>query len=174
MLRLLLYDYQRATRYYTIYRTFKNWSSDDFTTILLEKLRLLDTTIPEPVTTIPAGTLRLLLTSIGYRAKARKEMRREPPMVPRRPPRSCCWTDPLGVALASNPQTVGADPAGFAWSVVCCTVLHGSITGAHPYIHYYNMVAVLACIASGVALVSGTCWRRCAAVTCSSVSYVVL
>nr|DAM16142.1 MAG TPA: hypothetical protein [Caudoviricetes sp.] len=32
-LRLLLYDYQRATRYYTIYSTFKNWSSDDFTTI---------------------------------------------------------------------------------------------------------------------------------------------
>lgn len=45
------------------------------------------TTIPEAVTTIPAGTLRLLLTSIGYRAKARKEMRRKPPMVPRRPPR---------------------------------------------------------------------------------------
>ena len=32
-LRLLLYDYQRTTRYYTIYRTFKQWSSDDFTTI---------------------------------------------------------------------------------------------------------------------------------------------
>nr|DAT83087.1 MAG TPA: hypothetical protein [Caudoviricetes sp.] len=30
------------------------------------------TTISEPVTTIPAGTLRLLLTSISYRAKARK------------------------------------------------------------------------------------------------------
>nr|DAK97452.1 MAG TPA: hypothetical protein [Caudoviricetes sp.] len=38
-------------------------------TILLEKLRLL-------ATTIPAGTLRLLLTSISYRAKARKELRR--------------------------------------------------------------------------------------------------
>ena len=34
------------------------------------------TTIPEPVTTIPAGTLRLLLALIGYRAKARKELRR--------------------------------------------------------------------------------------------------
>nr|DAL31082.1 MAG TPA_asm: hypothetical protein [Caudoviricetes sp.] len=34
------------------------------------------TTIPEAVTTIPAGTLRLLLTSISYRAKARKEIRR--------------------------------------------------------------------------------------------------
>lgn len=34
MLRLLLYDYQWIARYYTIYRTFKQWSSDDFTTIL--------------------------------------------------------------------------------------------------------------------------------------------
>lgn len=32
-LRLLLCDYQRTVRYYTIYRTFKSWSSDDFTTI---------------------------------------------------------------------------------------------------------------------------------------------
>nr|DAQ31028.1 MAG TPA: hypothetical protein [Caudoviricetes sp.] len=34
MLRLLLCDYQRAAHYYTIYRTFKWKSSDDFTTIL--------------------------------------------------------------------------------------------------------------------------------------------
>ena len=33
MLRLLLYDYQQTTRYYTIYRTSKCLSSDDFTTI---------------------------------------------------------------------------------------------------------------------------------------------
>nr|DAT88824.1 MAG TPA: hypothetical protein [Caudoviricetes sp.] len=33
-LRLLLCDYQRIARYYTIYRTFKNWPSDDFTIIL--------------------------------------------------------------------------------------------------------------------------------------------
>lgn len=33
MLRLLLYDYLWTARYYTIYRTFKRWSSDDFTTI---------------------------------------------------------------------------------------------------------------------------------------------
>ena len=31
--QLLLYDYQRTVYYYTIYRTFKSWSSDDFTTI---------------------------------------------------------------------------------------------------------------------------------------------
>ena len=33
-IRLLHYDYQRTVRYYTIYRTFKRRSSDDFTTIL--------------------------------------------------------------------------------------------------------------------------------------------
>lgn len=32
-LRLLLYGYQWTYRYYTIYGTFKRWSSDDFTTI---------------------------------------------------------------------------------------------------------------------------------------------
>jgi hypothetical protein len=94
----------------------------------------LATTIPEAVTTISAGTLRLLLTSISYRAKARKELRRKPPMVPRRPPRPCCW----------------ADPAGLAWSAICRTVWHGFITGAplHPYIPYYNRAAVLTCAAS--------------------------
>nr|DAJ91132.1 MAG TPA: hypothetical protein [Caudoviricetes sp.] len=62
------------------------------------KLRLLSTTIPEAVTTIPAGTLRLLLTSISYRAKARKEVRREPSMVPRRPLLDCPagWSVPAG------------------------------------------------------------------------------
>ena len=33
MLRLLLCDYQRIVRYYTIYWIFKGWSYDDFTTI---------------------------------------------------------------------------------------------------------------------------------------------
>ena len=110
-------------------------------------------------TTISAGTLRLLLTSIGYRAKARKELRREPPMVPRRPPRLCRWTAPPGgvyradpvqvetltpqrvrrvctadsvSALASDLRTVGVDPAGLAWSVIRCTVWHGSIIGGAP------------------------------------------
>nr|DAN21064.1 MAG TPA: hypothetical protein [Caudoviricetes sp.] len=91
-LRLLLCDYQWTARYYTIYRTFKGWPSDDFTTIL----RLL-------ATTIPAGTLRLLLISISYRAKARKEMRRKPPMVPRRPPRPCYWTAPPGRGCQTDP-----------------------------------------------------------------------
>lgn len=178
-------------------------------------------------TTIPAGALRLLLTSISYRAKARKELRRKPPVVPRRPPRPCCWTarrvegasrctltadrcqiasrrawevsrprraDPVQVetqtpqqvrrvctadtlsALASDPQRVGADPAGLAWSAVCCIVWRGPITGAplRPYIPYYNRAAALACTTSGVALVSGTRWRCYGAVIRSNVAQTVL
>lgn len=61
MIQLLLCDYQRTVRCYTIYRTFKRWSSDGFTTIL----RL-------SATTIPAGALRLLLTFIGIGRKPEK------------------------------------------------------------------------------------------------------
>ena len=92
-------------------------------------LRLFHDYQPGEVTTIPAGTLRLLLTSIGYRAKARKEIRRKPPMVPRRPPRPCCWTALPGELCRAEPL--------------------------RPYIPYYNRAAVLTCIASGVAVVSG-------------------
>ena len=55
-------------------------------------------------------------------------------------------------ALASNPQAAGDDPAGFAWSVAW---IHNSGAPMHHYILYYNRAAVLACTASGVALVSG-------------------
>lgn len=67
-------------------RLFGDDSQENATTITLRLL----------ATTIPAEALRLLLTSISYRAKARKEMRRKPSMVPRRPPRSCCWIAPPG------------------------------------------------------------------------------
>lgn len=88
--------------------------------------------------------------------------------------RRVCTADTLS-ALASDLQTVGADPAGLTWSVMCCTVWYGSITGAHryPYIHYYNRAAVLTCTASGVAVVSSTRWRCCGAVMRSSVAQVV-
>ena len=102
MLRLSACDHQRTARYYTIYRTFKQWSSDDFTTILrLFSIRLLciyTYNYGYYATTIRRERLRLLLTSVSYRAKARKEMRREPPMVPRRLPcqgktscQACTW-----------------------------------------------------------------------------------
>lgn len=60
--------------------------SDYRASFSLKGERLFDGGSQENATTIPAGTLRLLLTSIGYRAKARKEIRRKPSMVPRRPP----------------------------------------------------------------------------------------
>ena len=152
MLRLLLCDYQRAARYYTIYRTFKQRSSDDFTTIL----RLL-------ATTIPAGTLRLLLTSIGYRATARKEMRREPPMVPRRARAAGLPRRVEGArlpALTADPvpdlQPPGVEsietPPPLAWSMICYTVWHGSTTGAHLFIY-------LIIIGGCAALCSIPAWR---------------
>ena len=128
------------------------------------------TTIPESVTTIPAGTLRLLLTSIRYWAKARKEMRRKPPMVPRRRARK------KAQCQANARSGKHRDPAGLAWYAVCCTVWHGSITGYNgaPYIHYYNRRYALTCTASGVALVSGMRWRCCGAVIRSSIAQAVL
>ena len=69
-------------------------------------------------TTISAGTLRLLLTSISYRAKARKEMRREPPIVPRRPPcqeestaPDVCQVKPVPVRASLNVRK-RRNPAG--------------------------------------------------------------
>jgi len=82
-----------------------------------------------------------------------------------------------GAALASDPQTVGADPAGLVWSAVCCTVRHGSITWGEPlplYIPYYNRAVALVCTASGVALVSGISAGRPGAVIRSNVAQVVL
>ena len=99
-LRLLLYYYQRIARYYTIYRTFKGWSSDDFTTIL----RLFYWRNYDYWLRLFQKLLRLFqlerydycwpLLAIGR--KPEKELRREPPMVPRRPPRPCHWTAPPG------------------------------------------------------------------------------
>lgn len=107
-------------------------------------------------------------------------------MVPRRPPRPCCRADSVQVetlttqqvrrvctadsvsALASDPQTAGADPAGLAWSAICCTLIYLIIIG-----RLYR-AAVLPCVASGVALVSGICWRCCGAVIRPSVAQVVL
>lgn len=96
------------------------------------------TTIPEAVTTIPAGTLRLLLTSISYRAKARKEIRRQPLVVPRRPPCPCRWTV----------------PPPLAWSALCCTAWHRSTTGAHRCTLIYIII-----VGGHVAPVQRPAWR---------------
>lgn len=148
----------------------------------LMTLRLFYDYLSGETTTIPAGTLRLLLTSIGYRAKARKEIRREPPMVPRRPPRLCRWTDcrvegarlqAAGLAPhqvrrvqhlpAIRGQQKQTPPGG-----------HGLRYAAPSYIPYYNRAAVLACTASGVAVVSGIGAGRSGACVRSSAAQVIL
>lgn len=69
-------------------------------------------------------------------------------------------------------------PKSGRWSKAGAIVGNGWIhnRGAplHSYIHYYNRAAALSCTASGVVLVSGTCWRCCGAVIRSSVRQVVL
>ena len=127
--RLLLYDYQRTIRYYTIYGTFKSWSSDDFTTIpRLFYRRNYD------------YWLRLLLASISIGRKPEKRYggsrqwfrtaRRAPAAgLPRR---ACMVCDMLH---------------RLAW-------IYNRGAPLHPYIPYYNRAAVLTCIASGVTLVS--------------------
>ena len=83
------------------------------------------------VTTISAGTLRLLLTSISYRAKARKRYggSRQWFRAARRAP------------AAGLPRRAG----------MVCDVLH-------PYIPYYNRRSALACTASWR---GGSIWYRC-------------
>ena len=68
--------------------------------------------------------------------------------------RRVCTTDSVS-ALASDQQVAGADPAGLAWSAVCCTLMP-----------YYNRAAVLSCTASGV--VSGIRYRCRASCRCDA------
>ena len=92
-IRLLLYDYQLTARYYTIYRTFKRWLSNDFTTILRlfvgrnydYWLRLFQ---PERYDYCSP------LLAIGR--KPEKRCGGKPPVVPRRPPFPFRWTAPPG------------------------------------------------------------------------------
>ena len=59
-------------------------------------------------TTIPAGTLRLLLTSIGYRAKARKRDAAEAASGSAPPAALCRWTAPPGGGCQADPVHVEA------------------------------------------------------------------
>lgn len=141
-LRLLLYDYQRTARYYTIYRAFKQWSSDDFTTILRlfhdYWLRLFQ---PErydycrPLLAIGrkpekrCGESRQWFRAAGLPRRmegarspaAGRGKHRDPAGLTPQRVRRVCTTDSVS-ALASDPHTVGADPPGLLWSAICCTV----------------------------------------------------
>lgn len=116
-------------------------------------------------TTIPAGTLRLLLAFIGYRAKARKRAAAVAVNGSAPLPGLPSALAPLSInaghrtagdlarrALTADPvpdlqppgrplhrmQVRHADLLPLAWSALCWTAGHRSITGAHPYIPYYN------------------------------------
>lgn len=111
-------------------------------------------------TTIPAGTLRLLLTSISYRAKARKEMRRKPPMVPRRAPAaglprrvegvSRCALTAVRCQIASRRawKALRRRRAGMVCDMLHCLAWIHNRDAPRPYIHYYNRAAALTCTAS--------------------------
>ena len=92
-------------------------------------------------TTISAGTLRLLLTSIGYRAKARKEMRRQaangsaPPAAPL--PLDC--PPGGGCALTADRCQIASRRAGMVCAMLYCLAwIYNRDAPEHPYIHYYN------------------------------------
>lgn len=67
--------------------------------------------------------------------------------------RRVCTADGVS-ALASSPQTAGADPAGLAWSALCCTAWHRSTTGAHRCTLIYIIIA-----GGHVAPVQRPAWR---------------
>ena len=158
-IRLLLYDYQRTARYYTIYRTFKSWSSDDFTTIpRLSAGRSYDYSRScYDYSSRNAATIADLYWLSGESPK-------------RAAAKAVNGSAPPALSLSLD------FPAG--WRVPDCKPpgWHGLRYAAplHSYIPYYNRAAVLTCAASGVSLVSGTRWKCCGAVIRSSIAQAVL
>ena len=140
-LRLLLCDYQRTTRYYTIYRTFKQWSSDDFTTILrLFVGRNYDYSRScYDYFNRNAATIALPYWLSGESPKR----------------------DAAVAANGSAPPAAGLPRRA---GVVCDVLhrlawIHNRGAAVRPYIPYYNRSSALNCPASGVAVVSGMHWR---------------
>lgn len=155
MVRLLLYNYQRTTRYYTIYRTFKRWSSDDFTTILRlfhdYWLRLFQPERYDYCSPLLAIGRKPEKRCGGSRQWFRAARRASAAGLPRRVEgaRTPVLTDDPVPDL--RPPGVGSIETPPGW--------HGLRYAAPSYIHYYNRRPVLTCVASRVAVVSGMCWR---------------
>ena len=120
-LRLLAYDYQRAVRYYTIYRTFKQRSSDDFTTILRlfagrnydYWLRLFQ---PEHYDYCSP------LLAIGRQPEKRCGGSRQWFRAARPAAAAVLSRRVEGARLKAAGRWKHRDPAGLAWSAICCTV----------------------------------------------------
>ena len=144
-LQLLLCDYQWTARYYTIYRTFKQWSSDDFTTILrLFVGRNYDYSRScYDYSSRNATTIADLYWLSG---ESPKRDTAEPSMVPRRCARKKAQYQAnarLTRCQANARRGKHRDPAGLAWLVVCCTGWHGSITGAQLHLIYLIIIGQL-------------------------------
>lgn len=135
MLRLLFCDYQRTARYYTIYRTFKSQSSDDFTTIprlfyrrnydywlrLFQKLlRLFQ---PERYDYCSS------LLAIGQKPEKRCGASRQWFRAARRSPATGLPRRVEGARSQAAGRGKHRDPAGLAWSAIYYTIWHGSIAG---------------------------------------------
>ena len=58
-------------------------------------------------------------------------------MVPRRPPRPA--TDPVPDLQPPDVESIET-ATGLAWSAMCCTVRHGSITGTNRYTLIYIII----------------------------------
>lgn len=150
MLQLLFYDYQRTVCCYTIYRTFKRRSSDDFTTILRLFVRRnydywLRLFQPERYDYCSP------LLAIGRQPEKRCGGSRQWFRAASRAPTAGLPRRVEGARLQAVGRGKHRDPAGLAWSAICRTVWHGSTAGstlAPSYIPYYNRRPVLTCTAS--------------------------
>ena len=175
-LRLLLYDYRWTARYYTIYGTFKSWSSDDFTTIsrlfCYDYSRSCYDYFSRNATTIAdlywlSGESPKRDTAVAVNGSA-------PPAAGlpagwRVPGCPLCPGQPLTRCQSSSRRVcmVCGMLRRLAW-------INNSGTPLHPYIPYYNRWSVLTCAASGVAVVSGIGVERLGACVRSSVAQAVL
>lgn len=76
-----------------------------------------------------SGSARPLLGLLSVHQCRAADRRADPVQVETLTPQQVhrvCTADTLS-ALASDPHTVGADPAGLAWSALCCIAWHRSI-----------------------------------------------
>ena len=150
-LRLLLYDYQRTDCYYTIYRTFKQWSSDDFTTICREKLRLFKKLLrlfqPEHYDYCSP------LLAIGRKPEKRYGGSRQWFRASRCAPATGLPRRVEGAGLTRCALTADRCQTASRWAweasrprragmvcdmLHCLAWIHDRGAPLHPYIHYYN------------------------------------
>lgn len=153
-LRLLLCDYQRTARYYTIYRTLKRWSADDFTTILrLSAGRSCDyyrscydyssrnaATIARPYWLSGESPKKDAAVSRQWFRAARRAPAAGLPRRVEGAGLTRCQISSYQALTLHRMQAGCTDPPPLAWSALCCTAGHGSITGVRRCILIYLII----------------------------------